>query len=159
MSEKKQETKAKRNEAIKRGKAKGGSKQPCANCPALCCHDLAVPIDRPRLKADIDDLKWQLRYDNVHAAIRNRRWYMVINGRCIYLDDHDLCTVYDSRPETCRDHNPPQCERFGRWYQYWLDSPEQLDAYLGGKRRGLNRSSQHCSRGRLLGHGRKKRKK
>jgi Fe-S-cluster containining protein len=138
---------------LMKGRSKGGSKRACTNCPALCCHDLAIPIDRPRLKEDIDDLKWQLRYDVVHVAIRHRQWYLAVNGRCIYLDRNDLCTIYDERPPTCREHNPPDCEKYSRWYEYWIETPEQLDSYLSGKRRGLSRPSPHCSRGRLLNNG------
>jgi len=139
-----------RREVIRKGRTQGGSQSACVNCPALCCHDLAIPIDRPRLREDIDDLKWKLRYDTVHVAIRHRRWYLVVNGRCIYLDKHNLCTIYERRPDICRDHNPPECERFGRWYQYWIDSPDGLDEYLAGKRRKYRRHSPYCSRGRLL---------
>jgi len=146
----KDETDSRRKAAIARGRAREGSQTACADCPALCCHDLAIPIDRPRLREDIDDLKWKLRYDTVHVAIRNRRWYLVVNGRCIYLDENNLCTIYEQRPDTCRNHNPPDCERFGRWYQYWIDSPDGLDEYLAGKRRKYGRHSLHCSRGRLL---------
>jgi uncharacterized protein len=154
-----QPVRERRRETIRKGRSQDGSKSACISCPALCCHDLAIPINRPRLKADIDDLKWQLRYDTVHVAIRHQQWHLVVNGRCIYLDDNDLCSIYDQRPPTCRNHNPPGCERFGRWYHYWIDSPEQLDAYLAGKRRALNRPSPHCSRGRLIGHPSKKAKK
>jgi len=149
---------SKRKQTIRRGRAEDGSQDACVNCPALCCHDLAIPIDRLRLKEDIEDLKWQLRYDTVHVAIRHRRWYLVVNGRCIYLDENDLCTIYARPPETCRNHNPPDCERFGRWYEYWIDSPDSLDKYLRGKRRGLSRPSPHCSLGRLVGHESRKKK-
>ena len=133
-----------------RGRSKDGSKHACVDCPALCCHDLAIPIERPRLKDDIVDLEWQLRYDTVHVAIRHRQWYMVVNARCIYLDKHNLCKVYNDRPATCREHNPPDCEKYSRWYQYWTETPDELVSYLTGKRRGLSQPSRHCSRGRLL---------
>jgi len=139
-----------------RGRTEDGSKRACVNCPALCCHDLALAIERPRLKGDIDDLAWQLHYDTVHVAIRHRQWYLVVNGRCIYLDKNNLCTIYDQRPANCRDHNPPECEKYGLWYETWIETPDELRAYLRGKYTKHRRSSRHCSRGRLLKDKRKK---
>ena len=108
----------------------------CVDCPALCCLDLTIPTERPRTRDDIDDMTWELHYDRVHIAIRNRRWYIVIEARCRYLDDDNLCTVYDHRPEKCREHNPPDCERFGCWYDTLISTPEELEAYLKPKKRG-----------------------
>jgi Fe-S-cluster containining protein len=128
----------------------------CVDCPALCCHDLAIEIERPRLREDIDELKWQLFYDVVHVAIRRRQWYLVVEGRCIYLDDNDMCTTYEDRPERCRDHNPPDCEKYGYWYDVWMDTPDELEDYLKGRLKKKRRGSNSCSRGRLLKKNKKK---
>ena len=106
----------------------------CLKCPSICCRDLAIFVHRPRTKSDIDDMKWYLQYDTVSVAIRHHRWYLVVAGKCIYLDDHNLCTIYDRRPERCRRHRPPDCERFGAWYDTLITTPEELDAYLAGMR-------------------------
>ncbi len=111
---------------------------PCIACPAPCCHDLATPIDKPREKSDIEDVRWQLRYDTVSVAIRNHRWYQVVKGRCIYLGRDNMCRIYDKRPRKCREHNPPDCEKYCRWYDVIINTPEQLDKHLGldgGKRK------------------------
>lgn len=128
--------------ARKRGesqKTSGRANPGCNGCPALCCHDLAVVIEKPRRKCDIEHYKWHLHYDTVSLAIRNKRWYLLVKGRCIYLDDDNLCTIYDRRPRKCRDHNPPECERYGCWYQTRLDTPEELEAYLAREKRKKER--------------------
>jgi Fe-S-cluster containining protein len=102
----------------------------CNGCPALCCHDLVMPITKPRTADDIDELKWELQYDTIRIFIRSHRWYRMIYGRCMYLDDDNLCTIYDRRPKRCRTHNPPECERFGEFYDVMLTTPEELDEYL-----------------------------
>jgi len=102
----------------------------CADCPGKCCHKLLVPFNKPRTQSDIDYYRWHLQYDTVSIAIRSHRWYMVVEGRCIYLDERDLCTVYEDRPDTCRDHNPPGCEHYGKWYDKRIKRPEQLEAYF-----------------------------
>jgi hypothetical protein len=117
-------------------KKKSKDSQPvCIACPAICCHDLAIEIHRPKNKHEIENYKWYMHYDTVFICIRNHRWYLAVKGRCIYLDDNDMCTVYNDRPEKCREHNPPECEKFGRWYDVRIDTPAQLMDYLKPKKK------------------------
>ena len=109
-------------------------KQVCIECPAVCCTDLAIPISKPKTQDEVDELKWQLQYDTVHVAIRDRRWFVVVKGTCIYLGDDKLCTIYDGRPPRCRKHKPPNCERFGSWYDALITTPEELDRHLNAER-------------------------
>ena len=110
-------------------------KAQCRRCPALCCRDLVLPINKPRTRDDIDDLKWQIQYDTVRVYVRSHRWYVVIQGRCIYLTKKNLCSIYERRPEECRKLNPPDCERYGTYYDVMIETPEQLDQYLSRGRR------------------------
>jgi len=106
----------------------------CNDCPALCCHGLSIPIDKPRTRSDIDVLRWELQYDTVRCYVRSHRWYLYIEGRCIYLDEQNMCTIYARRPDVCRRHGPPDCEKFGPFYDVMIETPEQLDAYLEKER-------------------------
>lgn len=126
MTQKKRKTK-KQNNRLKKNPT-------CIKCPAPCCRDLAMMINKPRTRAEIDDLKWHLHYDTVSVAIRNYRWYLKINGKCIYLDRNNMCKIYDKRPIKCRQHLPPDCERFGEWYDTLISRPEELEDYLNGKK-------------------------
>ncbi len=112
---------------------------PCLKCPALCCHDLATPFDRPRDQEDIDDVMWQLHYDSVSIAIRNQRWYQVVKGRCIYLDKKNMCTIYERRSEKCRQHNPPDCEKYYPWYDLIFHTPEELGEHLAREKEKRNK--------------------
>lgn len=108
----------------------------CEGCPAICCHDLSITILRPRTRADIDDLKWQLNYRTVGVYIRNRRWHLIVEGPCQYLGQDSLCTRYEDRFDICRDHKPPLCERYDEWYDVLFTDPDELEAYLRAQRRG-----------------------
>ncbi len=88
-------------------------------------------ITKPRTRDDIDELKWELQYDTVRVFIRNYRWHRIIQGRCMYLDEHNFCTIYDRRPKRCREHNPPDCEHYGEFYDVMISTPEELDEHLG----------------------------
>ena len=92
------------------------SKLDCTACAATCCYNLSMIIGKPANKAEIEDLKWQLHFDTVKVYIRNRRWYQWVEGKCIYLDANNLCKIYDTRPDKCRDHNPPKCELHGDFF-------------------------------------------
>ncbi len=108
----------------------------CNGCPAKCCHDLVMHITKPRTRDDIDELKWELQYDTVRVFIVNYRWHRIIAGRCMYLDEDNFCTIYDRRPKRCREHNPPDCEHYGEFYDVMISTPEELDEHLGRKPAG-----------------------
>ena len=107
----------------------------CQDCPALCCHDLVAPIDKPRTADDIEELKWELQYDTVRVFVRSHRWYRLIAGRCMHLDRSNRCTIYERRPKRCRQMKPPHCERFGEFYEVMITTPQELDEHLSLTRR------------------------
>ena len=102
----------------------------CHDCGGKCCHDLVMPIDKPKTADDVDELKWELQYDTIRVFIRSYRWYRLIAGRCQYLDHHDRCTIYAARPTRCRQLGPPECEHFGKFYDKMIATPEELEAHL-----------------------------
>jgi len=129
VHEKEREEERTRGERVVHGNAL------CKGCPARCCHTLLIPFKRPRTRSEIDYYKWHVQYDTVRIAIRSHRWYLAVEGRCMYLDEKNLCTIYDRRPEICRKHNPPDCERYGRWYDVIIETPEELESYLSTRKR------------------------
>lgn len=116
----------------KTGRKKQTTKTACGDCPAICCHNLSIIILKPKTKKEIEDLKWHIHYDTVQVYILNNRWHLYIKGKCRYLKRNKLCSIYEKRPSTCRRHNPPNCERFGEFYDTMLSTPEELDNYLNG---------------------------
>jgi Fe-S-cluster containining protein len=102
----------------------------CLKCPAHCCRDLVIVISKPRTRAEIEELKWHVHFDTVRVAVRNNRWHLVVKGKCIYLNRNNLCTIYERRPKKCRDHMPPDCEKYGKWYDLFLSTPDELEDYL-----------------------------
>ncbi len=116
-------------------KATGGrTKSPCNRCASLCCKELVLCIEKPKDEEDAEFLRWQLQYDTVSIAINNHKWHTVTQGNCIYLTKDLLCSIYERRPQKCRRHNPPECERFGPWYDIRISTPEELDAHLAAEK-------------------------
>lgn len=106
------------------------SKNLCNGCPALCCKNLVMCINKPRTKSEVEDLEWQVRFDSVNIYIHHQRWHLLIEGKCMYLSEDDLCTIYEQRPKKCRNHNPPYCERYDTWHDVFISNPEELRKHL-----------------------------
>ena len=119
---------------------KDTNKHECSNCTALCCQGLTIDITKPRNRAEIDALKWQLNYEPVSVYLLNRRWHLFVEGRCGYLGEDNLCTIYESRYDICRKHNPPDCERYMDWYDKMIETPEQLEAHLEAEKKRRKRT-------------------
>lgn len=111
----------------------------CDKCPALCCSDLEESINRPRTELEVNNLKWELHFSNTRVFIRSKRWYTLTLGRCKYLDKDDRCTIYEDRPEVCRDHMPPACERYGDIYDVMFEDPEDLQKHIDKEKRKAKR--------------------
>lgn len=108
-----------------------GSLPLCLKCEGRCCRDLAMPATRPRTRYEIDLMKWYLHFETVNIFIRNHRWFILIDGsKCMHLDDEGLCSDYEERMTVCREHNPPECEMFGEFYDVLMTEPGDLDTYL-----------------------------
>lgn len=108
----------------------------CSDCPAMCCHDLTIDIKKPRTRYDIDVLKWKLNYENIGIYVRNRRWHMIVKSKCQFLGEDNMCTIYEKRDDICKSHMPPNCERFGEWYDRMFTHPDDLEAYLQAEKKG-----------------------
>lgn len=106
------------------------SDRACEGCKALCCHDLAWPVAPPITPQNIANISWSLHFDAVKILVLNDKWYMLIEGKCIYLGDDSKCTIYETRPEQCRDHNPPYCQRYIQQEYTEITTPDELNEYL-----------------------------
>ncbi len=121
---------------VKKPMAKRKKKPVCIKCEAPCCRNLAMPTTRPRTRYEIDLMKWYLHFDVMKVFIRHRQWFLLVDGcNCMYLDDDSMCMKYDERMDVFHDHNPPECERFGEFWDVLMTKPEELDEYLKPKRK------------------------
>jgi Fe-S-cluster containining protein len=104
----------------------------CRGCEALCCHDLWLRMTPPATEEELASVRWRLHFENIEFHIRGAEWLMRIKGRCRYLGDDSMCTIYDQRPKPCRDHRPPYCQRYIDAQPVVLARPEDVDAYVAG---------------------------
>lgn len=130
----------------------------CDGCPALCCKGLEKEIPRPKTKLDEENLLWQLHFVNTRFFIRDRKWYELSLGDCRYLDANNLCTIYGNRFDVCKDHNPPECERYGEIFDVMFETPEEMSAYFDKKRKTKNKKRKAKSAGKAAKGSVKKRR-
>lgn len=94
-----------------------------------------MAIGKPRTAREIEDLKWQVRFDTVSIFIKQHHWYLLVKGTCMFLGPDNLCTIYEQRPAKCRGHQPPHCESFGQYHDVLIRTPQELESYLAAHRR------------------------
>jgi Fe-S-cluster containining protein len=102
----------------------------CTHCPAKCCHYFALPIETPTEWADFEFIRWFLFHDRATVFIEGRDWYLLVYTKCKHLRDDNLCSIYDDRPQICRDYDTVDCEYEDDWvYDHYFETSEQVEEY------------------------------
>jgi len=123
----------------------------CGRCTALCCHYVSTEIDAPTTARDFDTLRWYLVHPGVRVFCEDSSgsWFVQFMTRCRHLQADNLCGIYDTRPQICRDLDPRECEfalgagdrwlfttveEFDRWYAERGRQAEQRAALRASRR-------------------------
>lgn len=103
----------------------------CEHCTAACCRYLAVPLDPPRSARDYDDLRWYLMHEKILVFVEEGSWYIQFATTCRHLGGDNLCTVYETRPDICREYEPGNCDYVGGTYGYdhLFTHPRQIEEF------------------------------
>ena len=112
----------------------------CTYCTAKCCRYFALPIDPPENWKDFDFIRWYLLHDRATVFIEDDCWYLLVHTKCKHLGEDNLCGIYETRPQICRDYTTKNCEYEDDWvYDHYWETPEQIEEYaeaLLGPRKG-----------------------
>ncbi len=113
----------------------------CEHCAAACCRYLALPMDKPTNERDYDDIRWYLMHEGVTVFVEEGDWYVQYQTRCKNLGADNLCMVYETRPEICREYEPNGCDYTSGTYGYdhLFTHAKQVEAFYfekTGKRLG-----------------------
>ncbi len=102
----------------------------CTYCPAKCCRYFALPIDRPTEWKDFEYMRWFLMHDKASVFVEDGTWYILVHTKCKNLRDDNLCGIYETRPQICRDYTTKNCEYEDSWvYDHYFETPEQVEEY------------------------------
>jgi hypothetical protein len=55
-------------------------------------------------------LLWQISHANTQVYKDSDGWFLLVNNRCLHLQDDGRCGIYDNRPQICREHDNDECE-------------------------------------------------
>ncbi len=103
----------------------------CEHCTAVCCHYVALPIEKPTTRRDFDDIRWYLMHDGVIIFVEDGTWYLQFRAKCRNLQSDFKCGVYETRPTICREYKAENCDYIGGDYEYEhiFHEPEQIEAF------------------------------
>jgi Fe-S-cluster containining protein len=103
----------------------------CEQCAAACCRYIALPIDKPRTARDYDDIRWYVMHQGVSVFVEDGDWYCQFQTRCRSLGADNRCTIYQARPEICREYEPGNCDYAGGTYGYdhYFTHPRQIEEF------------------------------
>lgn len=112
----------------------------CDRCTAICCKYITLEIDKPTTKRNHDDIRWYLLHEGITLLIEKGRWLIKVPTVCAALDEKGRCTIYETRPQTCREYSTENCD-YHTEYENWeteyieVETPEEYDQYLENKKR------------------------
>lgn len=75
----------------------------CADCKGACCRQVVIRIGKP----SPDELAWL----ETRGEVVGESWR--IRSECKYLAEDGRCSIYEDRPQVCRDFrlDSPECKR------------------------------------------------
>jgi Fe-S-cluster containining protein len=102
----------------------------CEHCTAKCCRYFALPLDAPEDLADFEFIRWFLLHERATIFREDDTWYLLVHTVCRHLQDNNMCGIYETRPQVCRDYSTKDCEYEDDWtYDFYLERPEQVAEY------------------------------
>lgn len=113
---------------------------PCHRCAALCCRYYALQLDTPEDREDFEHLRWFLIHGKTWLWTSEGEWFLQVDEPCRFLGPDNGCTIYDKRPQICRDYGMPEgldhpedplCDYFVQAERHEMEfrTLEELDAF------------------------------
>jgi len=102
----------------------------CTYCTAKCCRYFALPIATPKDLEDYEFIRWFMLHDRAAVFLEEGSWYLLVYTVCKHLRDDNLCGIYETRPQVCRDYTTDKCEYEDDWvYDHYFETSEQIQEY------------------------------
>jgi Fe-S-cluster containining protein len=102
----------------------------CEYCTAKCCRYFALPIETPEEYSDFEYIRWYLLHGGASVFKEDDDWYLLVHTECKHLQANNLCGIYETRPEICREYTTDNCEYDDEYtYEFYLETAEQVAEY------------------------------
>lgn len=110
----------------------------CDSCGQKCCRYVSIEMDMPQERADFDAFLWLLAHKNVCVYVDEDVWHVEFKTVCEKLGVDGKCSIYESRPQICRDHGigmgeEDSCEGFSNHQEtcdHYFSSLEELEEFI-----------------------------
>jgi len=109
---------------------------PCIECGGRCCKYVAIEIEDPSNKENIDHIRWYLMHKDVYVfKENNKNWYVEFRTPCEALEKDMKCGIYKTRPKICMNHGNEDgsCEYFDSPYLEYFKTAKEFEDYLDKK--------------------------
>lgn len=117
-------------------------KKDCSKCDGKCCKYVVVEIDKPEDIDDFENIKWFVSHQNVNVFVDEGEWFLEFLTPCKYLNEKNLCTNYEKRPQICRDYHVGECTFHNNYSQdHTFSSPKDVEDYIQNVWKNKNKSS------------------
>ena len=115
-------------------------------CQGKCCRYINLRIDPPRRKIDQEEIRWFLCHHGVRVSFEEGHWWLQVQTRCKHLKQDNLCAVYDTRPDVCRDYGTEGCDHTGDAFDHPVfETDDQWEAYMAAKKQRRNQRRRAAS--------------
>jgi Fe-S-cluster containining protein len=106
----------------------------CDYCAAKCCRYVALPLDTPKRRKDLDVFRWFLLHKDTCIFVEDGGWYLCFFTTCRELLPDNRCGVYETRPQICREYSTKDCEYDDDWtYDLFFETPDQIAEYADAR--------------------------
>jgi Fe-S-cluster containining protein len=69
-------------------------------------------------------------HNRATTFVEDDSWYLLVHNKCKNLRDDNLCSIYETRPQICRDYTTENCEYEDDWvYERYWETAEQIEEY------------------------------
>ncbi len=125
----------------------------CDKCVGLCCNYITIRIDKPTTKREKDDIRWYLLHEGITILIADDDWQVKVPTPCEKLGMKNECTIYETRPETCREYSTDNCD-FHTVFEGWgtdyieIETPEAFADYLEKKKKSRKQKAEPKKNGK-----------
>lgn|GEM_PF-799000 len=102
----------------------------CQYCTARCCSYFALPMETPTERNDFENIRWFMLHGRVSVFVDSGTWFLCVFNKCDHLQPDNMCGIYETRPQICRDYSTDSCEYDNDGiYDQLFETPDQIKEY------------------------------
>jgi Fe-S-cluster containining protein len=93
---------------------------------------MTSPLVTMKPNANFPDLYLTMVRQKLHHLIftEDGTWYLLVHTTCKHLQSNNMCGIYETRPEICREYTTENCEYDEDWtFDQIFETPEQIWEY------------------------------